>query len=225
MRAALVALICLAGCAPTTTSRKPGLVAGPIQPSKHAKEEAPRPTVQLDVKDVLGAPVRLGNDQERVTVVVLISRTSKDESSELLKGFDEKLLNAPLESVSIVDMRKYGGIMHSLAERQLRKSAEEGRTRRKQRREAQHADASDSMVNRWHLIGDYDGKLFEKFGVSAEPQHPVAFVVDMTGGLHGPYGELSTLVAAVNHAMAANGRAAKESHSRMRASSGARTRL
>src|SRR5262245_5706997 len=110
MRAAVIAALCLAGCAPSTTT-KARIVAGPIQPSKNAKPEAPRPTVQLDVKDVLGAPVRLGNNQERVSVVVLISRTSKDESSELLKGFDEKLLNSPVESVSIVDMRKYGGIM------------------------------------------------------------------------------------------------------------------
>jgi hypothetical protein len=224
-RAALVAVFCLASCAPTNGAKR-NLVAGPIQPSsKNSKEEAPRPTIQLDTKDVLGAPVRLGNNQERVAVVVLISRTSKDESSELLKGFDERLLNAPIETVSIVDMRKYSGIMHSLAERQLRKSAEESRTKRRQRREAQHADASDAVVNRWHLLGDYDGKLFEKFGAGAEPQHPVGFVVDMTGGLHGPYGELSTLVAAANHAMAANGRAAKESHSRMRANSGERTRM
>jgi hypothetical protein len=223
--AALLVAVSLTGCAPAPRETR---VAGPIQPRRHAQAGpvAEKKTVELRTEDALGAPVRLGAGQERVTMVVLMSRESKDESAQLVRSFDEKLLNAPVESVGIVDMRKYGGIMRSIATSQLKKSASEARDRRRERREAKGVDASSTYVNRWHLVGDFDGELMKKFGVAANLDHPQAFVVDKDGGLHGPYRDLDGLMAAVDHAMASTGRAtSKDKTSRMRASSGPRTRL
>lgn len=154
--------------------------------------------VQLSTRDVLGEPVRLGSaEQQRVTAVFFMSRTCKEESADFVRRFDEQVLDAPVESVGIVDVRKYGGLTRSIAQWQLRKAANVARTHRRERRERNGVDASAQFVNRWHLLGDFDGSLFKQFDVEAEPAHPLALVVDLSGTVRGPYRDLQSLLQGI----------------------------
>lgn len=194
----LLLLAVLAGCV-ETAPQKHELVAGPIQ-----KRAAPGCSegLHLALTDALGDRVRLGSpDQRHVTIVVFMSRGAKDEAAEFLRSLDERLLNQPVESVGVVDVRKYGGVMRPIAEHQLSKAAGDGRDKRRKRREERGLDASQEYVSRWHLIGDFDGKLLERFGVEPEPQHPLAFVVDRCGQVGGPLREVDAVVSAVDHAI------------------------
>ncbi len=161
-------------------------------------------SVSLSLTDALGGAVRLGAGQERVAVVVFMSRSSGDESKKFLRALDEKLLNGPVDSIGVVDLERYGGLWRSIAERRLRSALVEGRAARKERRLACGADASPSFVDRWHLIGDFDGAVLGAFGVDREPPHPVAYVVDRSGALSGPYSELGALVDAAQRSASAS---------------------
>ena len=140
----------------------------------------------------LGAP-----EQARPTIVYFMSRSAKEESSSFARAVDEILLNAPIESVGTVDLRKYAGVLRRLATSYLKKSAEESLAHRRERRLAKGVDASPEMVNRWHLIGDFDGSLFSRFGVESDPAHPLAFVLDRAGAVHGPFRDVQSVVSAV----------------------------
>jgi hypothetical protein len=133
-----------------------------------------------------------------------MSRTAKDEAATFLRDLDEHLLNGPIESVGIVDVRDYGGITRGLVQRRLKKALEEGRDRRRERREQRGIDASPSYVNRWHLVGDFDGALASRFGVGPEPAHPVAFVVDRCGVVNGPLRDVGRVLTAVAHAVSSS---------------------
>jgi hypothetical protein len=169
----------------------------------HARAAAP---VQLTVADVLGEAVRLGPPAVApATVLFFVSQRAKDESQEFARAVDERLLEQPIESVAIVDVRRYAGALRRLATSYLRRSAAEARERRRQRRVERGVDASPATVNRWHLLGDFDGALFERFGVEREPAHPVAFVVDRVGGLRGPFRAVGEVAAAVSALLAGDG--------------------
>jgi hypothetical protein len=200
---AAVALVLIAGCASERPYRRH--LAGPIPPTRGAHLRS----VTLSTKDVLGEPVRLGTpDQKRIAVVFFMSPQSKDESAEFVRDVDEKLLDRPVDPIGIVDVRAYSGLTRPIAEWQLRKSVKEARERRRKRREERQVDASLDVINRWHLIGDFDGALFKKFDVDLELERPLAFVVERTGTLHGPYRDVAGVAAAV-HRVA--GRAAAKS--------------
>lgn len=151
--------------------------------------------IELHVTDVLGKQVSVAS--KLPTVLIFMSRSAKDASSAFARAVDERLLDRPIESVGIVDVRKYGGLLRSLATKYLKRSAEDAKVKRRERREARGVDASPAAVDRWHLVGDFDGALFAQFGVEAEPKQPLAFVVDCGGALHGPYRDVDPLVAAV----------------------------
>jgi hypothetical protein len=167
-------------------------------------------TLPLVLDGVLGDRVELGSPQQkRTTVVIFMSRRSKDASSGFARSIDEKLLNGPVESVGIVDVRKYSGLMRRLAQSYLRKSAEESRSRRRDRRTAAGIDASAEFVNRWHLVGDFDGSLFARFGVDAEPDKPLAFVLSRDGSVRGPYRDVDALLRSVAEATTATATATR----------------
>jgi len=170
-----------------------------LQAAAHAA-----PVGRLALEDVLGEAVSLpcAGQQLKATVLFFMSKRSKDESAAFARAVDEKLLNGPVQSVGIVDLRRYGGIWRGLAMSRLRKSASDGRDHRRERRVARGIDASPEVVNRWHLIGDFDGSIFERFGVEREPARPIAFVLDRAGELRGPYSELTGLFDAVARALA-----------------------
>jgi hypothetical protein len=191
-RSSLIVCALAAGCA--TAPAKPKPAVSPFQPvAGHA--------VKVEARDALGEPVVLGPGQPRVAVVFFMSRRSKEEASDLMQGLDEQLLDAPIETVAVVDVQRYAGMMRRLATWQLERSARDARTKRKQRRETRGADASAERVGRWHLIGDFDGSWFTRFCTEPDPLHPSAFVVRPTGELDGPYLTLAPLVAAVRHAI------------------------
>ena len=152
--------------------------------------------VELHVLDVLGERVDVAPDAPNPTVLIFMSRTARDASSLFARTVDERLLDRPVELVGIVDVRRYGGIFRGLATSRMRRSEEEARVARRQRRLAHGVDASPAAVDRWHLVGDFDGALFRRFGVEAEPAQPVAFVVDGAGELHGPFHDVDAVVAA-----------------------------
>jgi hypothetical protein len=188
-----VVLAFLAGCA---TPQRPYHAAGPIQ-----KVAGREPAVRLSFNDALSHPVQLGG-QERVTVVIFFSRNSKDAAGELARRLDEDLLDGPVDMVSVVDLRRYSGALPSaIARKRLKQSAEDGRARRRQRRQQHGVDASDSFLDRWHLVGDFDGKIFDAFHVAPEPDHPVAFIVDRSGAFLGPYGDAETVLGAVHQTL------------------------
>ncbi len=171
----------------------PLLVCAALAGSAHAADP-----VQLSMQGVLGDAVHLGPPaQARTTIVYFMSQRAKDASSAFARTVDETLLNAPVEAVGIVDVRRYGGLMRRLASSYLRKSADEALAHRRERRLASGLDASAEFVNRWHLVGDFDGSLFERFGVEREPARPLAFVLDRQGGVHGPFAEVAGVLAAV----------------------------
>jgi hypothetical protein len=153
--------------------------------------------MHFTLEDVRGARVPVGApEQQRTTIVIFMSRRCKDASNTFARVVDEKLLDGPVELVGIVDVHRYGGILKRVALSYMRKSAEEARVHRRQRRVARGVDASDRYVDRWHLIGDFDGALFARFGVAPEPAQPLAFVVDRSGAVHGPYRDVPSLLAA-----------------------------
>jgi hypothetical protein len=188
----LLALSLFVGCANPSSS---GRLAGPIQKSGACSER------RFDVKDSLGESVALGSNEEQLTtVVVLLSRGASDEASLFIRQIDERLLNAPVQIIGIVDLHRYGGVLaRSLAERSLKKAAADSREKRRKRREQQGVDASPTFVNRWHVIGDFAGKLLARFGVSPEPPEPVAFVVTPCGQIRGPFHDVNATLAAVGH--------------------------
>lgn len=158
-------------------------------------------SVQLDVDAVLGEHVTLGPpSQARTTVVFFMSRKAESESTAFGRDIDERLLDAAIESVAIVDMHPYAGWLRRLATSRLKKSAEEARVHRRERRVARGIDASNDVINRWHLIGDFDGALFSRFGVAADLAHPIAFVLDKSGTVLGPFHDVPAVAAAVGQA-------------------------
>jgi hypothetical protein len=188
----------LAGCATSqATQGKRNFVAGPIQ--KHGGCEG----LHLKMTDALGGSVALGSpDQERVTVVVFMNRDNKDEAADFLRDLDKKLLDEPVDSLGVVDVRKYGGVMRSVANWELKRAAERSRAKRKERREQQGRDVSKDELDRFRLVGDFDGKVLEQFGVGAEPKQVVAFVVDRCGAIGSPHHDVESLMAEVNQTVA-----------------------
>jgi hypothetical protein len=153
--------------------------------------------VQLSLRGVLGDAVSLGPPQQaRPTILFFMSQRAKDESSALARVVDETLLDAQVESVGIVDLRRYAGVLRRLATAYLRKAADEALTHRRERRLAKGVDASPEYVNRWHLVGDFDGALFDRFGVERDPPRPQAFLLDRDGGVHGPFADAKSVVSA-----------------------------
>jgi hypothetical protein len=193
MRVTLLSL--LFACAPPPT--RPQLLAGPIQKSIGCAEGP-------EVTDALGQPVHLG-DRELTTVVIFLSRGAADEAADFVRQLDEQLLNRPVQMVGIVDLHKYS-VVRRLAQQRLKKSAEESRQKRRDRRKARGVDASDTFVGRWHVIGDFDGGLLARYGVSPEPSRPVAFVVGTCGGRVGPLHEVAETLRAVDQAAARSAR-------------------
>lgn len=154
--------------------------------------------LRLTIEDVRGARVALGAPaQRRPVILIFMSRRARDASAAFARAIDERLLARAVESVGVVDVRPYRGLLRGLATRYLRRSAEEARVRRRQRRLAHRVDASPAAVDRWHLVGDFDGALFARFGVAPEPAAPLAFVVAPDGVVHGPYGDVHAVVTAV----------------------------
>jgi hypothetical protein len=200
MRASLP-LLFLFACAPSSRQ----LLAGPL-PKSGACPEGP------EVTDALGEPVRLG-DHDLTTIVVFLSRGAGDEASDLVRRLDEQLLNRPVQMVGIVDLRKYR-LVRRLADQRLKKSAAESREHRRERRVAHGVDASDTYVRRWHVIGDFDGKLLERFGVAPEPPRPVAFVISACDHRAGPFQELEATLRAVDHAASKRARSHGVVHKR-----------
>jgi hypothetical protein len=150
----------------------------------------------IGAADALGERVQLGPGQKRIAVVYFMSERAKDESAALARTIDERLLNAPMDTIGIVDVRKYG-FLKSLVNSHLRKAEWESRDHRRVLRLEHGIDASPEFVNRWHLLGDFDGKLFDRFSVEKNPARPVAFVLDKSGEVHGPYRETRDLLVAL----------------------------
>lgn len=157
------------------------------------------PSLPVEMRGAFGERVVLG--QARTTILVFMSRRAPDESASFGREIDERTLAADVDSIAVVDLRRYGGWLRRLVDARLRRSAEEALARRRERRLAQHADASDAAVGRWHLVGDFDGALSARFAVAADPEHPLAFVLDRHGATRGPFRGVSELVAAVGQAM------------------------
>ena len=153
--------------------------------------------VELHIVDVLGTKVDVAPQAHARTVLIFMSRRAKDASAAFARAVDERLIDRPIESIGVVDVRRYAGMLRSLATSYLRRSAEDAKVKRRERRVARGVDASPAAVDRWHLIGDFDGSLFARFGVEAEPKEPLAFVVDTAGELHGPFREVDCVVAAL----------------------------
>jgi hypothetical protein len=173
-------------------------IAGPVQKRRARCQGG----LRLTFNDALGEPVHLGAPgQERVTVVVVMSRSAKNEDAEFLRELDEKLLNGPVDFVGIVDVRKYGGaFVRGIAERKIKQGEKDARAGRRKRREDRGVDASEEYVNRWHLVGDFEGDLLTHFGIDEEPDRPVAFVLDRCGRVGAAHYEVSGVLAAVAHA-------------------------
>jgi hypothetical protein len=162
-------------------------------------------SVRLDVDGVLGERVALGPPaQARTTILFFMTRKAKDECTAFGREIDERLLDVAIESVSFVDMHPYSGILRGLAMSHLKKSAQEALQHRRERRVARGIDASSDVVNRWHLVGDFDGALFSRFGVDAELAHPLAFVLDKSGTLLGPFHDADAVLTAVGDATRAH---------------------
>lgn len=153
--------------------------------------------VKLSCDGVLGDHVSLGQpSQLRPTIVFFMSRRAQDESSSFARAIDEQLLDVPIEEVGVVDTHRYGGLLRGIAMRHLKSSANEALQHRRERRINKGVDASPERVNCWHLIGDFDGSLFALFGVEPEPAHPLAFVVDRSGTVAGPFRDVAGVLSA-----------------------------
>jgi hypothetical protein len=158
---------------------------------------------ELHITDVLGKPVNVAAPTGSPTIFFLMSKRAQDASAAFARAVDERLLDKPIESIGIVDVRRYAGMLRGLCTTYLRRSAEESKVKRRERRQAHGVDASPEAVDRWHLVGDFDGSLLARFGVANEPEQPLAFVVDGSGALHGPFREVDRVVAAVSSSSAA----------------------
>jgi hypothetical protein len=170
-----------------------------------------------EVIDALGEKVRLGTNPDRLTtVVVLFSRSAAEDASDLIRQLDERLLNGPVQMVGVVDLRKYAHVFRSVAERQLKKSAAESRDRRRERRQKRGVDASPTFVDRWHVIGDFDGSLLLRFHVDPDPSVPVAYVVGSCGQVSGPFHDVEGTLRAVNHASSRSARRPADSRASRR---------
>jgi hypothetical protein len=155
--------------------------------------------ISRSCEGVLGDHVALGAPaQSRPTIVYFMSKRAGEESAKLAQAVDEQLLDARVEQVGIVDTHRYGGWLRAIAMGRLKKSAGDSRVRRRERRIARGADASPAEVDRWHLVGDFDDALFDLFGVEHEPAHPVAFVVDRSGSVSGPFRDVAAVVSALS---------------------------
>lgn len=202
-RLASFCALLLAACAGAPAPRQ---VAGSIPPSRHVE----RPTVRLAVDDVLGRAVRLGApQQQRVTVVFLMSKDARDESAALGRAVDEQLLDAPIDQISIVDLSELSSFVRPMARSSMRKAAATVRDTRRRRREEHHVDASDAAVDRWHLVGDFDGALLARFEIEPGLEKPLAFVVAPTGEYYGPYTDPSMVATRARRLLAASRRAAR----------------
>jgi len=125
---------------------------------------------------------------------------NNEQSAAFARTIDEQLLNRPIEIVGVVDVRRYAGLTRPLALTYLRRSARDGREHRRARRVERGIDASPLVVNRWHLVGDFEGALFSQFGVERDPPAPIAWLVDRLGVRHGPYREVGPLLDEVMRA-------------------------
>lgn len=154
--------------------------------------------VHLELRDVNGQPVVVGApEHQRTTVLFFMSRTSREASTAFARAVDELLLGRAVDSVAIVDVRRYAGLLtRGFALRAMQKSVTEARERRRQRRLASRVDPSSS-VEGWHLVADFDGALFTHFGIAQEPAGPLAFLVDRAGRLYGPYVDAAAVAEAV----------------------------
>jgi len=157
---------------------------------------------ELHAVDVLGRSVDAAAARGP-TVFFLMSKRCKEASAAFATAVDERLVDKPVESVGIVDVRRYSGLLRGLCTSAMKRSVEESRNKRRERRQARGVDASAAAVDRWHLIADFDGSLFARFGVAGDPEQPLAFVVDAAGALHGPFRDVDRVVAAVSSPSAA----------------------
>jgi hypothetical protein len=175
-----------------------------VSTGARAAEAAVPSPIKLVVEDALGESVPLGMpSQARPTILFFMSERSRDESAEFARAVDEKLLNGAVESLAIVDVRKYGGMLFKrICQSHLRTKAKEARDKRRQRRVERGLDSSTAVVNRWHLAGDFTGAWFSRFGVERDPAKPVAFVVDRDGALRGPFRDPGEVLAAVGPLLA-----------------------
>jgi hypothetical protein len=184
----------------TNTLRLGAAIAVVAAVSGGAVARASAAPVQLSLVDVLGNQVQVAAASHMPTVLIFMSKSAQAASATFARQVDERLLDRSIESIGIVDVRRYGGILRRLATSYLKRSAEEAKVRRRERREARGVDASPAAVDRWHLVGDFDGSLFSRFGVAAEPSQPLAFVVDGAGERHGPFYDVDRVVAAATSA-------------------------
>jgi hypothetical protein len=152
--------------------------------------------IRLALADVLDEPVRIGPpDQPRAAILYFMSRASGDASAAFARAVDERLLDAPVDAIAVVDVRRYGGgLLRGIALSRMRASEREVRDSRRERRLARGVDAQPA--SRWHLVADFDGAVFARFGVASEPARPIAFLVDRAGNLAGPYDDADALCAA-----------------------------
>jgi hypothetical protein len=156
------------------------------------------PPIHLTLRGVLGEPISFGApDQARTTIVFIMSRRAQDESSNFGREVDERTLDADVESVAVIDMRRYGGWLRNIAVSRLRKAAEESLARRRARRLAHSRTLDEEAIKRWHLVGDFDGALLSRFAVTPDPDHPLAFVLDRRGAPLGPFRQVADVLAAV----------------------------
>jgi hypothetical protein len=146
----------------------------------------------LGERCVLGAP-----EQPRPTIVFFMGPRAQAESAAFGRTVDEVTLAADVETIAVADVQRYGGWLRSMATSRLRKAAADALSRRRTRRQAHGAVAREDVVARWHLVADFDGSLFTRFAVAANPQHPLAFVVDRRGNVQGPYRDAAGVVAAL----------------------------
>jgi hypothetical protein len=155
--------------------------------------------VRLSANDVLGEPVRLGpGTHAPVTVVFFVSHKSEKQSEQLATEVDQKLSDRPLARVTVVDAHKYNGILKGEATKRLKKAAEKTRLQRQKQLAERPARASRKSVDRWYLVGDFDGSWFNAFGLPRDTPLPVAFVVARSGTLSGPYREATAVAAAAS---------------------------
>jgi hypothetical protein len=182
-------------------------LVGALLCTSFARASAPR--LPVDMVDALGQHVSVNGAANAPTVLFFMSKRAKDASAAFARTVDERLLDRPVESIGIVDMRKYSGMLKGLASSYLRRSAEESKIKRRERRQAAGVDASPAAVDRWHLVGDFDGSLFSRFGVEADPAQPLAFVVDGSGAVRGPFHDVDPVVQALAEAKGSASAAAR----------------
>jgi hypothetical protein len=182
---------------------RPVLCAALLGGSVAEAARAPAPTgtscptgLKVTIRDSLDERIELGAPlQQFVTIVLVTDPSAQDKTTTLFRELDERLLNAPVETVGIVDLRRYAGIARRWVEWRLRKAAGEARAARRTRRERRGVDASAPFVDRWHLVGDFSGELLARFG--GHGALPAAFVVDRCGTVRGPLRDATAVLAAL----------------------------